>query len=269
MGVPTCKGFTCPKGQKLIGDDVVCATGHCCAKTCCEAVITTVTTTPAPCCDSFTCPSGYKNYGHKVICAAGHCNKATCCHELPPPCTTITTTPVPTCKGFTCPDGQKLIGDDVVCANGHCCAKTCCKTEIITVTTTPAPLQCTSYTCPAGYHNLGAIDCKNNHCCAHDCCAKDTTAAPPNPCTTIAPARKYDSKQSVLVQQSTTAEKKSGATATWALPLLGVVAMFSLAAFVAVRAKRSYRSTRQAHVGLPQTDENDDLPFLSDDGPVE
>lgn len=55
--------------------------------------------------------------------------------------------------------------------------------------------------------------------------------------------RKYD---------ATASEKKSEATGTWALPLLGVVSMFSLAAFVAVRAKRT-RQTRQVHLGLPQT----------------
>merc|ERR1711871_1236876 len=143
--------------------------------------------------------------------------------------TTVTTTPVPTCEGFTCPDGQELIGDDVVCATGHCCAHTCCKPK----PTTPKP-------------------------------------TPANPCTTLVPAgRKYDAKQAVLMQQPAASEKKSGATANWALPLLGVVSMFSLAAFVAVRAKRSQTSTRQIRVGVPQTDVNDDLPFLSDDGPVE
>jgi hypothetical protein len=172
---------------------------------------------------------------------------------------------MPTCKGFTCPDGEKLIGDDVVCATGHCCAKTCCKKEIVTVTTTPAPLQCTSYTCPAGYHNLGAIECKNNHCCAHDCCAKDTTAAPPNPCTTIAPARKYDAKQPVLVQETAAAKKEANVMPAWAFPLFGVVTMFSLATFFTVRVRRG-RSTRQVQMVQPvlQHDVTDDEGLLSD-----
>merc|ERR1711988_1250482 len=201
---PTCEGFACPDGQELIGEDVVCATGHCCAKTCCKAIITTVTTTP-----------------------------------------------LPTCEGFTCPAGQELIGDDVVCASGHCCAKTCCKAEVVTVTTTPAPLTCTSFTCPDGFHNLGAIECKNNHCCAHDCCAKDTTAAPPNPCTTIAPARKFDAKQSAFLQGATSPKKESSMMPAWGLPLFGVVAMFSLAAFFAMKVRRGHRSTRQLNFAQP------------------
>merc|ERR1711871_349748 len=94
--LPTCEGFTCPHGQELIGDDVVCATGHCCAVTCCKAIITTVTTTPLPTCERFACPAGWKTLGDDVVCAAGHCSKDTCCHKKPPPCTTVTTTPVPT-----------------------------------------------------------------------------------------------------------------------------------------------------------------------------
>merc|ERR1711871_763971 len=96
--LPTCEGFTCPHGQELIGDDVVCATGHCCAKTCCKTIITTVTTTPLPTCEDFMCPTGFKTL-KDVVCATGKCTQEVCCHKLPPPCTTVTTTPLPTCAG--------------------------------------------------------------------------------------------------------------------------------------------------------------------------
>jgi len=62
-----------------------------------------------------------------------------------------------------------------------------------------------------------------------------------------------------------TASKKTA----WDLPLLGMITMFSLAVLAAVGVKRSQSSTRQINVGFPQTDASDEMPFLSDDGPVE
>merc|ERR1712178_10366 len=125
----------------------------------------------------------------------------------------------------------------IVCAYGHCCAKACCEAIITTVTTTPAPLTCLSFTCPANYRNKGAIECKNNHCCVHDCCEKGspcTTVGPTvapvvNPCTTMAVARKFNAKQPAIIQAS--AENKDAASSgAFGLPLFGVIAMFSFAA---------------------------------------
>merc|ERR1712086_722144 len=66
------------------------------------AIITTVTTTPAPTCASFfktqwlphwiqaTCPKGFSKLSGSTICLNGECNKATCCSKAAPvdPCAT-------------------------------------------------------------------------------------------------------------------------------------------------------------------------------------
>jgi len=76
-----------------------------------------------------------------------------------------------------------------------------------------------------------------------------TVPATVAPCGTVAPvpaqaARKYDSKESVLVQAAT---KKESSVPAWAFPFFGVVAMFSFVTFVGVSARRRTRSTRQIH----------------------
>jgi len=76
----------------------------------------------------------------------------------------------------------------------------------------------------------------------------------------VAPtARKYDAKESILVQQEATQGKTSSTVPAWAFPLVGAVAMFSFAAFAAVRV-RSQRSTRQFQVVAPlsQSDGSDE-----------
>merc|ERR1711912_79183 len=101
---------------------IVCAYGHCCAKTCCEAIITTVTTTPAPTCKGFTCPDGSKLIGDDVVCAGGKCCAKTCCEAI---ITTVTTTPAPlTCLSFTCPANYRNKGA-IECKNNHCCVHDC------------------------------------------------------------------------------------------------------------------------------------------------
>merc|ERR1711865_1266253 len=185
-----------------------------------------------------------------VVCATGKCCKATCCAALPPPCTTITTTPAPTCESFTCPSGMDSLPGTTVCATGHCCAHTCCgattvtTTPATTVTTTPL-LTCAGFTCPSGTQNNGAV-CANGHCCKSTCCTVVVTT-PVNPCATV--GRKYDSKEAELVQQAATPKKETGVA--WAFPLFGVVAMFTLAAFFAVRVRQGRRSTRQMQMVQP------------------
>jgi len=75
----------------------------------------------------------------------------------------------------------------------------------------------------------------------------------------------YDAKETALVQPAVTPKTENSMVSTWALPLLGVVAMFSLAAFVGARA-RSQRSTRQVPISQPAFDEE---ALLSEDSAVE
>jgi len=57
--------------------------------------------------------------------------------------------------------------------------------------------------------------------------------------------------------------------ASWALPLLGVVAMFSFAGFVAVRVHRGQRSTSQIQsFQRVQAEDLDDALFLSEEDTV-
>jgi len=88
-------------------------------------------------------------------------------------------------------------------------------------------------------------------------------APPASPCATVAPARKYDAKEAVLTQEAT--KKDASLVPAWAFPFFGVVAMFSLAAGFAVRARGARRSTRQIQVVEPvmQSDELDDEPLLA------
>jgi len=79
--------------------------------------------------------------------------------------------------------------------------------------------------------------------------------------------RKYDSKESALAQEAEVSKKEASMMPAWALPLLGVVAMFSFATFVAAGVRRGQRSTRMIQV--PQDAELGDASFLIDDGPVE
>jgi len=94
-----------------------------------------------------------------------------------------------------------------------------------------------------------------------------------DPCATAvvqvqAVGRKYNSKESGLAQKAAAASKKEASMMpAWALPLLGVVAMFSFATFVAAGVRRGERSTRMIRV--PQDAELGDASFLIDDGPVE
>merc|ERR1712086_1020039 len=78
----------------------ICQLGNCDSATCCIAIFTTVTTTPAPTCASYfkahwlpqwlqaTCPKGLSKVSDSTICPNGECNKATCCAEAAPvdPC---------------------------------------------------------------------------------------------------------------------------------------------------------------------------------------
>merc|ERR1712106_35973 len=152
---------------------------------------------------------------------------------------------------------------------------------IITVTTTPAPT-CSSYfkthwlpqwiraTCPKAFSKVSdSTICSNGECNKAACCSK---TAPVDPCATAvvqvqAVGRKYDSEESALAQKAAVSKKEASMMPAWALPLLGVVAMFSFAAFVAAGVSQGQRSTRMIQVS--QDAELGDASFLSDDGPVE
>jgi len=74
-----------------------------------------------------------------------------------------------------------------------------------------------------------------------------------DPCATAvvqvqAVGRKYDSKESALAQEAAASNKKASVMPAWALPLLGMVAMFSCATSVAVGVRRGQRSTRMMQV---------------------
>merc|ERR1711957_828998 len=78
---------------------------------------------------------------------------------------------------------------------------------------------------------------------------------PSSPCETAPPTeRKHGAKKATLVQQEANPKAESSMVPALALPLLGVVAMFSLAAFVTARA-RSQRSTRQVSISEPDFDQ--------------
>merc|ERR1712194_81668 len=157
----------------------------------------------------------------------------------------------------------------------------CCMAIITTVTTTPAPT-CATYfktqwlpqwiqaTCPKGFSKFSdSTICLNGECDKATCCSK---AAPVDPCATAvvqvqAVGRKYDSKQSALAQKAAASKKEASMMPAWALPLFGVVAMFSFAAFVAAGVRRGQRSTSMIQV--LQDAELGDVSFLSDYGPVE
>jgi hypothetical protein len=278
--LPTCESYTCPDGWNKNADSVVCAAGHCDTPTCCGA--TTVTTTPLPTCGDFTCPDGSKQTGAAVVCASGHCDTATCCKVLPPPCTTVkittvTTTPAPTCDGYACPDGYSANAGSTVCGMGKCNTATCCAVILTTVTTTPAPNTCATFACPASYFPKGGVILCDNpgdpHCCKKTCCNFVPPPTPASPCAPVAPvpvpvpappappaspcetaaptARKYDAKEAALVQQAAAPKKEGSMVPAWAFPFFGVVAMFSFAAFVAVRIRSNQRSTRQYQLVEP------------------
>jgi len=240
-----------------------------------------VTTTPAPTCESFACPHGWKKKEERTVCATGTCDKATCCSVEVPPCTTVTTTPALSCSSYTCPNGYSENAVSTICQMGKCDSATCCTAIITTVTTTPAPT-CASYfktqwlpqwlqaTCPKGFSKApDSTICPNGECNKATCCLK---TAPLDPCAAAvvqvqAVGRKYDSKESALAKEAAASKKEASMMPAWALPLLGVVAMFSFATLVAVGVRRGQRSTRSIHV--LQDAELGDASFLSDDGPVE
>jgi len=78
----------------------------------------------------------------------------------------------------------------------------------------------------------------------------------------------YNAKEASLVQEVTMPEQKASAVPAWAFPFFGVLGMFSCSAFIAMRAQRGRRSTRQIQIvdplqrmeedGEPLLDENDD-----------
>jgi len=277
----TCGSYTCPDGYSTIAGATVCQMGVCDSATCCTAIITTVTTTPAPTCESFTCPHGWNKKAERTVCATGICDKATCCSVEVPPCTTVTTTPALTCNSYTCPNGYAENAGSTVCQMGKCDSTTCCMAIITTKATTPAPT-CASYfetqwlpqwiqaTCSKGFSKVSdSTICLNGECNKATCCSKTT---PVDPCATAvvqvqAVGRKYDSKESALAQTAAVSKKEASMMPAWALPLLGVVAMFSFAAFVAAGVRWGQRSTRMIQVS--QDAELGDASFLSDDGPVE
>jgi len=93
-----------------------------------------------------------------------------------------------------------------------------------------------------------------------------------DPCATAvvqvqAVGRKYDSKESALAQEAAASNKKASVMPAWALPLLGMVTMFSCATFVAAWVRRGQRSTGMIQVS--QDAELGDAALLSDDEPVE
>merc|ERR1712204_159778 len=78
---------------------------------------------------------------------------------------------------------------------------------------------------------------------------------PSSPCETAPPTeRKYDAKKATFVQQAATPKAESSMVPALAFPLFGVVAVFSVAAVVGVRA-RSQRSTRQVSISEPDFDQ--------------
>jgi len=80
----------------------------------------------------------------------------------------------------------------------------------------------------------------------------------------------YDAKEQAFLQKDVQNKKEqTGATPAWALPLLGMVTMFSLAAFFATRVRRASRSTRQVHIAEPLQQHSDNEALLSDDGGLE
>jgi hypothetical protein len=97
-------------------------------------------------------------------------------------------------------------------------------------------------------------------CIKHQC----KGGPPPSLPASDAAQRKYDAKEAALAQQP---QKESGMMPAWAFPLFGVVAMFSFAAFAAVRV----RATRQIQVVQPvsQIDGSDEEALLSDGAGVE
>jgi hypothetical protein len=127
----------------------------------------------------------------------------------------------------------------------HCCKKTCCN-----FVPPPTPASPCAPVVPAPVPVAPASPCGT---------AAPTTAAAAD---TVELPRKYDAKEAV--QQGPAGHKESMVPA-WAFPLFGVVAMFSFAAFVSVRA-RGQRPTRQVSIAEPVLDEE---AFLSEDGAVE
>merc|ERR1711957_971963 len=142
---------------------------------------------------------------------------------------------------------------------------------ITTVTTTPAPT-CASYfktqwlqaTCPKGFSKVSdSAICLNGECNKATCCSK---AAPVDPCATAvvqvqAVGRKYDSKQSALAQEAAASKKEASMMPAWALPLLGVFAMFSFATLVGAGVRRGQSYTRMIQVS--QDTELGDAALLS------
>jgi len=57
------------------------------------------------------------------------------------------------------------------------------------------------------------------------------------PPTTPGSLRKYDAKEAALVQQAAAPKKESSMVSAAAVPLFGVVAMFTFVAFVSTRAR--------------------------------
>jgi len=104
---------------------------------------------------------------------------------------------------------------------------------------------------PADRENLA---CTNGKCTAKQCC---NICAPPK--NAFGLGRLYADKS-----VDATAPKEASAVPAWAFPLFGVVAMFSFAAFFAVRTRT--RQTRQVQYTEPQSDVE---AFLSEDGGIE
>jgi len=104
---------------------------------------------------------------------------------------------------------------------------------------------------PADRENLA---CTNGKCTAKQCC---NICAPPK--NAFGLGRLYADKS-----VDAAAPKESNAVPAWAMPVFGVAAMFSFAAFVGMRM-RAARSTRALQLSsVPQSD--DEEAFLSEDG---
>jgi len=90
-------------------------------------------------------------------------------------------------------------------------------------------------------------------------------ALPASPCETVAPNPRLYAAETPAVAQGVTSKKVVSAVPAWALPLFGVIALFSLSAFVGVRARD--RSTRQLRVVEPtwDTEDHDGESLLLDD----
>jgi len=211
---PSCSSFSCPANMKpMPGPRSTTCYGHCSAVQCCNAIITTVTTTPY---------------------------------------TTITTTPI-SCAGFSCPSGMKpKLGSFRVvypCA-AQCCdvvITTVTTTPLATVTTTPLPASCGNFYCDSGMVPGNPSQVCSGTCNADQCCTV-LIPTPSSPCaptymlyaTDDAAATK---KSGTLAESEPPVQKPPG---HWSLALCSVFGLLACSALasIAVSNRQSSRDIR-------------------------